>query len=50
MALMCPDLSNVAINAWQGTWKMLPEALAGKRRYYTDFEVYDEKPNNILLV
>ncbi|MDP3385798.1 MAG: GyrI-like domain-containing protein, partial [Eubacteriales bacterium] len=33
----------VVINAWQEIWKMSPETLGGKRRYHTDFEVYDER-------
>lgn len=36
-------MPNVVINAWQEIWKMTPEALGGKRRYHTDFEVYDER-------
>lgn len=36
-------MPNVVINAWQEIWKMSPEDLGGKRRYHTDFEVYDER-------
>lgn len=39
-------MPNVVINAWQEIWKMSPEALGGKRRYHTDFEVYDERAKN----
>ena len=36
-------MPNVVINAWQEIWKMAPADLGGKRRYHTDFEVYDER-------
>lgn len=39
-------MPNVVINAWQEIWKMSPEALGGKRRYHTDFEIYDERAKN----
>lgn len=45
-------MPNVVINAWQEIWKMSPEDLGGKRRYRTDFEVYDERaadPQNVVL-
>lgn len=45
-------MPNVVINAWQEIWKMSLEDLGGKRRYHTDFEVYDERaqdPQNAVL-
>lgn len=45
-------MPTVLINAWQDIWSMSPESLGGKRRYHTDFEVYDERasdPQNTIL-
>ncbi len=45
-------MPDVCVNAWQGIWKMSPKELGGKRRYATDFEVYDERASdhhNIVL-
>ncbi len=40
------------IEAWQKIWKMSPQTLGGKRRYQTDFEIYDERAvdhQNVIL-
>lgn len=45
-------MPNVVINAWQEIWKMSPETLGRKRRYHTDFEIYDERakdPQRVVL-
>lgn len=42
----------VVINAWQQIWLMQNKDLGGKRRYHTDFEIYDERaadPLNTVL-
>ncbi|NGX50336.1 MAG: hypothetical protein K1060chlam2_00180 [Chlamydiae bacterium] len=45
-------MPQVIVNAWEEIWKMSPEDLGGKRRYQTDFEIYDERAadhQNIVL-
>jgi predicted transcriptional regulator YdeE len=45
-------MPEVIINAWQHVWQLSPENLGGRRRYLTDFEVYDERAadhQNIVL-
>jgi len=36
-------MPEVVIQAWQSIWQMTPEDLGSKRKYQTDFEVYDER-------
>ncbi len=36
-------MPEVIENAWQKIWKMTPKELGGRRRYHTDFEIYDER-------
>jgi predicted transcriptional regulator YdeE len=36
-------MPNVLREAWEEIWQMKAENLGGKRRYHTDFEVYDER-------
>jgi len=36
-------MPEVVINAWKAIWNMSPDELGGKRRYHTDFEIYDER-------
>lgn len=36
-------MPEVLINAWQEIWDMTPEEMGAKRRYHTDFELYDER-------
>lgn len=46
------QMPQVVINAWQEIWKMSPKDLGGKRRYQTDFEIYDERaadPENTIV-
>jgi predicted transcriptional regulator YdeE len=46
------SMPNVVINAWKEIWEMSPEVLGGKRRYNTDFEIYDVRakdPQNVVL-
>lgn len=33
----------VVIEAWQKIWKMTPDELGGKRKYISDFEIYDQR-------
>lgn len=45
-------MPGVVISAWQNIWKMSESDFGGKRRYITDFEVYDARaadPNNIII-
>ena len=45
-------MPEVIVNAWQHVWQLSPEHLGGKRRYLTDFEIYDERAadhQNIVL-
>ncbi len=39
-------MPDVVRNAWFSIWKMTDSDLGGKRRYATDFEVYDERAND----
>jgi len=39
-------MPDVCVTAWQGIWKMSPKELGGKRRYATDFELYDERASD----
>ena len=36
-------MPDVVIEAWMNIWKMTPHELGGRRCYYADFEVYDER-------
>ncbi|HSW86195.1 MAG TPA: effector binding domain-containing protein [Rhabdochlamydiaceae bacterium] len=45
-------MPDVIVNAWQTILEMPPTKLGGKRRYQTDFEIYDERAadhQNIVL-
>lgn len=45
-------MPDVLVNAREGIWKMQDQELGGKRRYQTDFEIYDERASdhqNIVL-
>jgi predicted transcriptional regulator YdeE len=45
-------LPEVIVNAWLKIWKMSQAQIGGKRRYQTDFEIYDERAadhQNIIL-
>ena len=45
-------MPDVVINAWQAIWQMNENDFGGKRRYATEFEVYDERaqdPENSAL-
>lgn len=48
-----PDsMPDVVRKPWFQIWNMTPKELGGKRRYHTDFEVYDERATdhqNIIL-
>lgn len=39
-------MPDVVRNAWFSIWKMTDSDLGGKRRYETDFEIYDERAND----
>lgn len=39
-------MPDVIVNAWSEIWKMSPTELGGKRRYQTDFEIYDERSSD----
>lgn len=39
-------MPDVIVNAWQKIWNMPHTQLGGKRRYHTDFEIYDERAAN----
>lgn len=36
-------MPNVIRDAWFKIWEMSPDALGGKRRYHSDFEIYDQR-------
>lgn len=40
------SMPDVLVNAWQEIWKMEDKDFGGKRSYYTDFEVYDERASD----
>jgi predicted transcriptional regulator YdeE len=45
-------MPDVIVNAWSNIWKMSSDELGGKRRYQTDYEIYDERAKdhqNIVL-
>lgn len=45
-------IPEVITRAWEKIWKMTPEELGAKRKYHTDFEIYDERAadhQNIVL-
>ena len=45
-------MPDVIVSAWKAIWEMSPRELGGKRRYQTDFEIYDERAmdhNRIVL-
>jgi predicted transcriptional regulator YdeE len=39
-------MPDVLVHAWGRIWQMSPEELGGKRRYLTDFEIYDERASD----
>lgn len=39
-------MPDVVRNAWFSIWKMTDADLGGKRRYATDFEIYDERASD----
>ncbi|MFI4937059.1 MAG: GyrI-like domain-containing protein [Candidatus Berkiellales bacterium] len=39
-------MPDVVRNAWFAIWEMIPSDLGGKRRYVTDFEIYDERASD----
>ncbi|MBS0287513.1 MAG: GyrI-like domain-containing protein [Proteobacteria bacterium] len=39
-------MPDVVRNAWFSIWKMTESDLGGKRRYATDFEIYDERASD----
>lgn len=40
------SMPTVLSQAWANIWNMTPEILGGKRRYHSDFEVYDERASD----
>lgn len=45
-------MPQVIVNTWETIWSLSPKQLGGKRRYHTDFEIYDERAadhQNIIL-
>lgn len=36
-------MPDVIVTAWKQIWTMSPQDLGGRRRYHTDFEIYDER-------
>jgi predicted transcriptional regulator YdeE len=45
-------LPAIVISTWQEIWKMKAADLGGKRKYHTDFEVYDHRaadPSNAVI-
>jgi len=45
-------MPDVVVKTWESIWKMSSAELGGKRRYATDFEIYDERAadhQNIVL-
>jgi predicted transcriptional regulator YdeE len=45
-------MPDVIVNAWKEIWKMPSTELGGRRRYQTDYEIYDERASdhqNIVL-
>ena len=45
-------MPDVIVNAWKSIWEMSANDLGGRRRYHTDFEIYDERAadhQNIVL-
>lgn len=39
-------IPDVVIGAWQKIWQMTTLDFEGKRKYHTDFEIYDERAKN----
>ena len=39
-------MPDVVRNAWYSIWRMTDKDLGGKRRYDTDFEIYDERASD----
>lgn len=45
-------LPDIVIGAWQNIWGMTPSDLGSKRKYHTDFEIYDQRatdPHNAVV-
>lgn len=45
-------IPNIIIAAWQALWKMDENDFGGKRKYLSDFEIYDQRasdPNNAVV-
>ncbi|MCX7121760.1 MAG: effector binding domain-containing protein [Gammaproteobacteria bacterium] len=40
------SIPDIVISAWQKIWLMTKSDFEGKRRYHTDFEIYDERAKN----
>ena len=39
-------IPEIVIHAWQKIWQMTTSDFEGRRRYHTDFEMYDERAKN----
>lgn len=45
-------MPDVVISAWQKIWAMRKDDFVGKRKYFVDFEGYDQRasgPNNTVV-
>lgn len=45
-------MPDIVISSWQKIWTMTEKDFGGKRKYITDFEVYDQRaadPNNMVI-
>lgn len=40
-------IPDIIVQAWQKIWAMSPEELGGKRAYFADFEIFDERASDI---
>jgi predicted transcriptional regulator YdeE len=40
------SMPDVVRNAWQQIWNLSEKELGGKRSYYADFEIYDERASD----
>lgn len=36
-------MPHVVVNAWEAIWEMSSQELGGRRRFHTDFEIYDHR-------
>lgn len=39
-------IPDIVVSSWKEIWSMKPEAFLGKRKFNTDFEVYDQRAAN----